>query len=184
MSVKSQGTTALAELIECVRATVNRELSPQETGDAVAADLVPFLGRDELLTEAQMEADEDGYMQHVLHVEPDGSFSVVSLVWLPEQRTPIHDHVSWCVVGVHMGEETEVRYEVHVDGEERSLSREETSVNHHRSVCAVVPPGDIHEVGNSGDSKAISIHVYGANIARLGSSIRRLYDLPIREQAR
>jgi predicted metal-dependent enzyme (double-stranded beta helix superfamily) len=178
-----QRTAALAELVERVRGTVRRELSPEETGARVATDLVPFLGRTDLLTEAQMEADAEQYRQHVLHVEPDGSFSVVSLVWLPTQRTPIHDHVSWCVVGVHVGEETEVRYEVHVDGEERYMTCEETSVNHHRSVCAVVPPGDIHEVRNTGDDKAISIHVYGADISRLGSSIRRRYDLPVREQA-
>ena len=29
---------------------------------------------------------------------------------------------------------------------------------------------------NSGRTKAISLHVYGADIGRLGSSIRRTYD--------
>ncbi len=178
-----QRTPELAELIERLRRTVQQELSPGETGSAVGADLVPFLGSPHLLTAAQMEADPNDYKQHVLHVEPDGSFSVVSLVWLPTQRTPIHDHVSWCVVGVHLGEETEIRYEVHVDGDDRYLTQEETSVNHHRSICVVVPPGDIHRVRNTGDAKAISIHVYGADISRLGSSIRRRYDLPVREHA-
>jgi hypothetical protein len=27
---------------------------------------------------------------------------------------------------------------------------------------------------------AISLHVYGADITRLGSSVRRVYDLPVR----
>lgn len=174
---------SLAALIDTVRHTIQRELPPAQTGAEVATDLEPYLGRDELLTEAQQEADPDNYKQHVLHVEPDGSFSVVSLVWLPSQSTPIHDHVSWCVVGVHCGEETEVRYDVHVDGQERYLTCEETAVNHHRSVCAVVPPGDIHEVRNSGADKTISIHVYGADISRLGTSIRRRYDFPVRQEA-
>jgi len=30
----------------------------------------------------------DRYRQHVLHVSPDGAFSVVALVWLPGQKTP------------------------------------------------------------------------------------------------
>ena len=174
------GTSALTELIETVRCTVRQGLSPQETGATVASTLKPFLGRDDLLTEAQKAADPDDYLQHLLHVEDDGSFSIVSLVWLPQQQTPIHDHVSWCVVGVHVGEETEVRYKVHVEAEGRFLTLEETNVNQHGSVCAVVPPGDIHKVLNTGEGKAISIHVYGADIARLGSSIRRRYDLVIR----
>ncbi len=173
-------TAALAELTESVRHTVRQELSPQETGAMVASTLKPFLGRADLLTEAQEAADPDDYVQHLLHVEDDGSFSIVSLVWLPLQQTPIHDHVSWCVVGVHVGEETEVRYNVHVEGEDRFLTLEKTNVNRYGSVCAVVPPGDIHKVLNTGDDKTISIHVYGADISRLGSSIRRRYDLVIR----
>ena len=41
------------------------------------------------------------------------------------------------------------------------------------------PPGDIHRVRNCGDGVAISLHVYGADITRLGSSVRRIYDLPV-----
>jgi predicted metal-dependent enzyme (double-stranded beta helix superfamily) len=46
-------------------------------------------------------------------------------------------------------------------------------------VSGFAPPGDIHRVRNSGDSVAISMHVYGTDISRLGSSIRREYTLPI-----
>jgi 3-mercaptopropionate dioxygenase len=44
------------------------------------------------------------------------------------------------------------------------------------SVSAIAPPGDIHRVWNSGETTAISLHVYGADIRRLRSSIRRTYD--------
>jgi predicted metal-dependent enzyme (double-stranded beta helix superfamily) len=44
-------------------------------------------------------------------------------------------------------------------------------------VEALVPPeGDIHAVTAAGRETAISIHVYGADIERLGSSIHRRYD--------
>ena len=56
-----------------------------------------------LLTDAQKQPDPLRYRQHVLHVAEDGLYSIVSLVWLPTQETPVHDHVSWCVVGVHQG---------------------------------------------------------------------------------
>ena len=41
-----------------------------------------------------------------MHAEPDGCFSVVALVWRPGQY-PIHDHVTWCVIGVLQGAEYE-----------------------------------------------------------------------------
>ena len=47
------------------------------------------------------------------------------------------------------------------------------------SVTGVAPPGDIHRVRNHASEVAISLHVYGADIARLGSSVRRIYDLPV-----
>jgi len=38
------------------------------------------------------------------------------------------------------------------------------------------PPGDIHRVRNIGATTAISLHVYGTDITRIGSSARRYYD--------
>ena len=38
------------------------------------------------------------------------------------------------------------------------------------------PAGDIHRVRNIGDTTAISLHVYGADLSRVGSSVRRYYD--------
>ena len=49
----------------------------------------------------------DGYRSHTLHVEPNGSFSIVALVWRPGQLTRIHDRLSWWVFGVIQGVEHE-----------------------------------------------------------------------------
>ena len=54
------------------------------------------------------------------------------------------------------------------------------NVNPAGAVSGFAPPGDIHRVRNTGDTVAISMHVYGADISRLGSSIRREYALPVR----
>jgi len=51
-------------------------------------------------------------------------------------------------------------------------------------VSGFAPPGDIHRVRNHGRGVAISLHVYGADIARLGSSVRRTYDLPLAAASR
>lgn len=141
----------------------------------VARALKPYLRVPNLLTPEQMEADPISYRQHVLHVEPDGSFSVVALVWLPGQRTCIHDHVSWCVVGIYQGVEEETRFDLG----EGYLIAAGKSMNNAGTVTFVEPPGDIHQVRNATSTKVISIHVYGADVSELGGSIRRRYELPV-----
>lgn len=174
-------TERLAALVADVRAAVDRGLAPDVTAYLVGEKLAPHLGAPDLLTPAQYEGDADCYRQHLLHAEHDGSFSLVALVWLPGQRTPVHDHVSWCVTGVHQGEEHERRYRLLPADEAGGVARlvaTEDVVNRTGEVCGFAPPGDIHRVWNGCDDKAVSIHVYGADISRLGSSVRRVYDLP------
>ncbi|MFE7131584.1 cysteine dioxygenase [Streptomyces sp. NPDC057638] len=168
----------LALLIDAIRADVRRGLAPEPTARLVARTLGPYLGDPGLLTAAQREGDPDRYRQHVLHAERDGSFSLVALVWLPGQHTSVHDHVSWCVTGVHEGVESERRYRLVPEGRSARLVATGDVVNPQGTVAAFAPPGDIHQVRNDGPGLAVSFHVYGADVARLGSSIRRVYDLP------
>jgi predicted metal-dependent enzyme (double-stranded beta helix superfamily) len=180
-STAARATERLAALVEDVRAAVARGLAPDVTAYLVGEKLAPHLGARDLLTPAQYAGDADCYRQHLLHAEPDGSFSLVALVWLPGQRTPVHDHVSWCVTGVHQGEEHERRYRLlpaeEAGGTARLVATEDV-VNRTGEVCGFAPPGDIHRVWNGCGDKAVSIHVYGADISRLGTSVRRVYDLP------
>ncbi|MFE9427331.1 cysteine dioxygenase [Kitasatospora sp. NPDC006697] len=174
-------TPAALALISDLRAVVARGLAPELTAYLVGERLRDQLGEPGLLTAAQQQGDPEHYRQHVLHAEPDGSFSLVALVWLPGQRTAIHDHVSWCVAGVHQGRETERRYRLVPEGTGAVLAATEEVVNETGAVSAFAPPGDIHRVGNSGSGTAISLHVYGADVVRLGSSVRRVYPAPAGE---
>jgi predicted metal-dependent enzyme (double-stranded beta helix superfamily) len=99
------------------------------------------------------------------------------MVWLPGQVTPVHDHVSWCVTGVLQGAEHEEVFALRPGG--RALEETARRRNPAGTVSGFAPPGDIHRVRNGGDGIAVSMHVYGADISRLGSSIRREYDLPV-----
>lgn len=171
---------SLNRLICAVRAVVQAETDSQQVGRAVAELLQPYLHLNGFLTAEQLEPDEIKYRQHILHVEPDGSFSVVALVWLPGQATPIHDHVSWCVVGVHQGEEHETVYEIAGGEADPHLVATGRTVSPAGTVVALVPPGDIHHVTNRGQDLAVSLHIYGADISVLGSSIRRRYNLEVR----
>lgn len=176
----SEKSAAFCRLVGDIRAVVQRESDPRRVGCAVSELLQPHLGSDEFLPCDQLATAECDYCQHILHVEPDGSFSVVALVWLPGQFTPVHDHVSWCVVGVHKGEEHETVYEKSGSNGDTHLRVTGKHVNPPGSVAVCIPPGDIHRVANDGNSLAVSLHIYGADIGVLGSSIRRRYDLEVR----
>lgn len=172
-------TTRMAALVSEIRTVVERGLAPDLTAYLVGERLAPHLGAPDLLSPAQREGDPERYRQHILHAEADGSFSVVALVWLPGQETCIHDHVSWCVAGVHQGEESERRFRLAPGAGPARLVATEDVVNAQGDVCGFAPPGDIHKVRNSCTTKAISVHVYGADVSRLGTSIRRVYTLPV-----
>jgi predicted metal-dependent enzyme (double-stranded beta helix superfamily) len=162
-------STDLTGLVTGVRAAVDRHLSWSETADLVAEGLRAHLPSPDVLTAEQRLGSPDAYRAHTLHAEPDGSFSIIALVWRPGQATRIHDHVTWCAFGVIQGVEHEDLY----DADLNLLGQND---NHVGDVSGFAPPGDIHRVHNVGDTTAISIHVYGTDITRIGSSVRRYYD--------
>lgn len=131
----------------------------------------------DLLTPEQRAGDGSDYTRHILHTEPQ--FSVVAVVWQPGQLTEIHDHIAWCTFVVLQGVEYETLYRDHGD----HLTEIGRVANQVGDVSGFAPPGDIHRVHNTGDETAISLHVYGADLSESPSSIRRVYDLPVRRGA-
>jgi 3-mercaptopropionate dioxygenase len=166
--------TSLDELVSAVRAVVDRHADWRQTARLVAAELARHIPAPDVLTPEQRIGDPKRYRSYPLHTEPDGSFSVVALVWRPGQVTAIHDHVTWCVFGVIQGIEHEELFTL--DEERGCLVEAGTSTNRVGDVNGFAPPGDIHRVRNVGDDTAISIHVYGTDVSRIGSSVRRYYD--------
>jgi predicted metal-dependent enzyme (double-stranded beta helix superfamily) len=166
-----------AGLVSGIRVATAQHADWHRTSELVADQLRHCLPGPDILTAAERAGDPAGYHCHVLHAEPDGSFCVTAMVWRPGQVTPIHDHVTWCVFGVIQGIEYEELYALAPDGS--SLEQVGRSQNLPGEVSGFAPPGDIHRVRNVGSDVAISLHVYGADITRLGSSVRRTYDLPV-----
>ena len=162
-------TSQMTELAAAVRAAVEIEASWEQTAELVAEQLRLHLPSPDVLTPEQREGSPDGYRSHTLYVEPDGSFSIIGLVWRPGQVTRIHDHLTWCVFGVIQGVE-------HEDLFDADLNLLGSSDNATGDVSGFAPPGDIHRVHNRFDETAISIHIYGTDVTQTGSSVRRYYD--------
>ena len=168
-TTQTRPTIELSELLDGIRTAVTARATWSDTARLVAEQLRHHLPNPDVLTAEQRLGSPDGSRSHTLHVEPDGSFSIVALVWRPGQVTRIHDHLTWCVFGVIQG----VEHEELFDADLNLVGRSDNQLG---DVSGFAPPGDIHRVHNSSGTTAISIHVYGTDVTRVGSSVRRYYD--------
>ena len=138
--------------------------------ERAAEKLRLLVAQDDWLPPEMCVSDPKFYQQHLLYADPQDRFSVVSFVWGPGQRTPIHNHTVWGVIGMLRGGEYSQRYEINVGpptpvGNDELLSPGDVDI--------VSPThGDIHVVRNAHeDCVSISIHLYGGNIGRISRSV-------------
>ena len=173
MPAMSATITSTGSELERLAAGVRSAIAIREdwsrTAQLVADQLRAHLPSTQVLTPEQRAGSADHAVGHTLHVEPDGSFSITAVVWRPGQFTRIHDHTTWCVFGVIQGVE-------HEDVYDADLNLIGSSDGMLGDVNGFAPPGDIHRVHNTGDEVAISIHIYGTDVTRVGSSVRRYYN--------
>src|SRR5690625_1375082 len=141
-----------------------------EEGRALLSRLI---ARDDWLAEEFARPHPDFYQQYLLYCDPLERFSVVSFVWGPGQKTPVHNHGVWGLIGVLRGSEGSIRFRRGPSGALEQLG--EPEVLRQGEIDAVSPAiGDIHEVSNNEtEQTSVSIHVYGANI---GAVVREVYD--------
>ena len=165
----TRSVATLTDLVAAVRQAIDVRTGWSGTAELVADRLRAHLPGPEILTPEQRLGQPDRVAGHLLHAEPDGAFSLLGLVWRPGQTTRIHDHITWCVVGVLAGIEHEELFD-------EALNSTGTRDNPPGEVSGFAPPGDIHRIRNVGDETAISLHIYGTDITRVGSSARRYYD--------
>lgn len=127
--------------------------------------LAELIADDAWLPEDYAAARPDGYAQYLLHCDPLERFSMVSFVWGPGQRTPVHNHTVWGLVGVLRGTEQSRQFELR-DG--LPVDTGVSQVMDRGAIDAVSPTlGDWHRVTNDSDGVSISIHVYGGNVGTL-----------------
>src|SRR6185503_18647305 len=67
--------------------------------------LRPLIAHDDWLPEQFAAPSDESYRQYLLYCDPLERFSVVSFVWQPGQKTPVHNHTVWGLVGVMRGAE-------------------------------------------------------------------------------
>ncbi|MBL6458037.1 cysteine dioxygenase [Belnapia sp. T6] len=139
-----------------------------------------LIAQDDWLPEAMAEAGPT-YRQYLLHCDPAERFCVVSFVWGPGQRTPIHNHTVWGLVGMLRGEEVSTEMQPNPAGGPMLPGRVDR-LRPGEVVPVSADTYDIHVVENAfADRTSISIHCYGGNI---GAVARSVFDPATGEQRR
>lgn len=118
---------------------------------------------------------KDRFAMNLIHMPRDEIFSMIGGVWHPGQSTPIHDHLTWALIGVYDGEEREALFRRTDDGSNPKIAKIEKvseKINAKGHVTVLGHRG-IHRVDNISGKQTTSIHVYGRDI---GHAERHSYD--------
>ena len=155
---------------QLIEQSSDNEAQILESGRSLLGDLV---ANDDWLPEQFAQPHPQYYQQYLLHADPLDRYSVVSFVWGPGQKTPIHNHTVWALIGMMRGSERSELFAVPKPDEPMQLVNTDTLSP--GDIDMVSPRlGDIHRVSNVFDDRvSISIHVYGGNIGRIS---RHVYD--------
>jgi predicted metal-dependent enzyme (double-stranded beta helix superfamily) len=118
---------------------------------------------------------KDRFAMNLIHMPRDEMFSIIGGVWHPGQTTPIHDHLTWAIIGVYDGEEREALFRRTDDGSNPHIAKikkvgEKINAKGH---VTVLGHRGIHRVDNVSGKPTTSIHVYGRDI---GHAERHSYD--------
>jgi 3-mercaptopropionate dioxygenase len=159
------GMTGLAEYYR------RDELAMLREGGKLLSRLI---AHDDWLPETFAAPHMAHHQEYLLYCDPLERFSVISVALGPGQKTPIHDHTVWCLIGVMRG--TERFEEYRHEGAGVALQKTGEHLGIAGDIDAVSPTvGDIHVMANAlRDQAAVSIHVFGGNI---GGIERRAYSL-------
>ena len=161
-------TPALERFVAQAQARTRERAAPADCVLALAPlmlELVESAG--DFLQPQHYRSEADHYARNLVYDAPDGSLSLYTLVWLPGQWTPVHDHGSWGVVGVLEGvleERNYVRLSPERGADEGiELVRGGVILLGRGAVTSFVPnPDHIHVTGVPQERpRAVSLHLYG-----------------------
>ncbi|MFV3405327.1 MULTISPECIES: cysteine dioxygenase family protein [Pseudomonas] len=167
----SQNPARLRHFIESLAGLLDQQPDEATLLDRGQGLLASLVAHDDWLAEELAQPDAQRYQQYLLHCDSRQRFSVVSFVWGPGQRTPIHDHRVWGLIGMLRGAEYSQGFSRDAAG---ALQPSGAPLRLAPGQVEAVSPriGDIHQVSNAfSDQVSISIHVYGGNIGAVKRAV-------------
>jgi predicted metal-dependent enzyme (double-stranded beta helix superfamily) len=173
-----EGTTPLmAEFVQTLQNAIDQCQGPG-TAAAAKAALRGYVCDEQLLAPIHKQGSEDNYTRHLLYASPEGSCTVLALVWYPGQVTPIHGHTAWGAVGVYEGSPFCENYDTAPNENGAIQLRSKMKLCLHSGDLATVRPGidDVHRIGNNTQRRAITVHVYGRDLVAEPTSLNIVFN--------
>ena len=179
----------LTDFISRATALSRDHSAPADCVLALAPLMLELIDQADAFLEPQhYRSDPDHYARNLVYDAADASLSLYTLVWLPGQWTPVHDHGSWGVVGVLEGVLEERSY-VRLSADRGAdagidLVRGGVILLGRGAVTSFVPnPDHIHVTSVPPQRpRAVSLHLYGRmmnsfNTYDVAAGTRRRVDL-------
>lgn len=162
----------VAELAATIHATLNN-CPPHALAAAAKAALRGYLCDDKLLAIAHRAGEMRDYRRHLLYADPDCQFSILAIVWQPEQCSAIHGHTTWGAIGVYEGNPYCEVFDTLASGQTKARLNPLLKLQLKPGDLAIVQPGinEVHRIGNSSWSRCITIHIYGRDLLSRPGSI-------------
>lgn len=155
------------ELIARLDAAVTQD-TVEEITDAVQDALVDVITERKVnLGEAAKVPCAEHYARRLLYKSPEHGYTVIAMIWGPDQGTPVHDHSGvWCVEGVLDGDIDVVQYDLKEnEGERCRFEAQQTVRASVGSAGSLIPPFEYHTIANAhSDRSSITVHVYGKEL--------------------
>jgi len=112
--------------------------------------------------------DPNGYMRHLLYIDPDDAFVISAITWLPGQMSAVHGHQVWCMFGVIEGDLTEEQFS------EAGELRKKVVYRAGELADADLKQHMVHRVSNRGIARVVSLHLYGVSANQVTTGINRV----------
>jgi predicted metal-dependent enzyme (double-stranded beta helix superfamily) len=112
--------------------------------------------------------DPNGYMRHLLYIDPNDGFVITAITWLPGQVSAVHGHHVWCIYGVVEGDLTEEQFSEKLDLQRKVVYRAGQLAD------SDLEQKVVHRVSNRSIARVVSLHLYGVSSDKLTTGINRL----------
>jgi predicted metal-dependent enzyme (double-stranded beta helix superfamily) len=165
------------EMANTMQATL-KQCQPHALAAAAKASLRGYLCEPELLRPEQRSGATNAYTRHLLYADPAKQFSILAIIWMPGQRTPIHGHTAWGALGIYSGTPYCEVFNTGSKQQPRMMLKPTLKLCLHRGDVNTVQPGidDVHRIGNDSRTAAITIHIYGRDLLASPGSINITFN--------
>ena len=112
-------------------------------------------------------SDNSRYLRYLVYEDPNKRFYIFSMLWPPNNESPIHDHNgTWGIEGVYEGRLRVKNFIKLLDKDKLKLKILSQFVLNQHEIADLTSKLNIHKIENL-DNKSISIHVYGEKLMKM-----------------